>query len=105
MKILHKLFGRHQWLQTQNDTIGPPNVDPENPSDMKYTLLRECTICGEREIYRDVQWTKKTKSTGGEVIEKTPPGWLRMAGPKEAIASKGRRYYVGANLSNMGLYK
>lgn len=97
MNIFHLLFHwKHNWMQTVNETIGPKNVDPSNPSGWKYPLIRECVVCGRKEIFRDTQWTKKTSSYGGgEIIEKTPSGWLRLARINETIRDHGRKIKVG----------
>lgn len=88
-KIWYCLRNRHRWMEQElNETIGPKNPDPSNPTKMKYPLIRECYDCGRREIYRDTQWTKKTLSHGGEIIEKTESEWCRLAKPNEQIVGR-----------------
>ncbi len=88
--------GHHNFTKYVNETIGPRVNDPDNPSGMKYSMIRICSICGRREIYREVAWAKKTSSYGkGEMIEHTPSEWVRLVPIAETIKHRGRKIKVG----------
>ncbi len=49
--------GHHNFTKYVNETIGPRVNDPDNPSGMKYSMIRICSIFYDPDLFH--LWTKR----------------------------------------------